>query len=104
MFHLILYFQNYFVEAKDDKEETGGYLSWKPVVFKAPNTHPLNSSSTFQYSIQDHISESDWINTPLFKLFGNTLFHSKLNLMKAINVSFGEPADEFYAKSNYLYW
>lgn len=87
------------------EEEGGGFLSWKPVVYKSKNTHALNSSSTVQYSIADHLSENDWINTPLFKLYGNILFSNSSNyLKKSTNISFGEPNDEFYAKSNYLYW
>lgn len=98
-----MYVQNYFVEAKDGNKQTGGYLSWKPVVYKAVETHPLNSSSTLQYGIQDHQIEADWINSPLYKLYGNKLFNGNY-LMKAVNVSFGGPNDEFYKKSNYLYW
>lgn len=94
------------MDTKGDDKEGGGYLSWRPVVYKAANTHALNSSSTVQYSIQDYSSQDkvvDWVSTPLFKLYGNDLFE-KGYLMKATNVSFGEPADGFYAKSNYLYW
>lgn len=89
----------------DDLDEGGGYMSWKPVVYRAPHTHALNSSSTFQYDLIDHSLEIDWINTPLYKLFGNNLFNdSSFHLKKSFNVSFGEPNDGFYAKSNYLYW
>lgn len=94
------------VDAKgEDKEEGGGYLSWKPVVYKAPNTHALNSSSTIQYAIRDHLNENDWILTPLYRLFGNKFITDNSHyLKKSNNVSFGESGDEFYAKSNYLYW
>lgn len=89
---------------KGENEEGGsGYLSWKPVVYKAVDTNPLNSSSTNQYGVFDHLNENDWINTPLYKLYSNSLFNSSY-LLKATNVSFGQPNDEFYAKSNYLYW
>lgn len=94
------------VDAKGEgKTEGGGYLSWKPVIYKAPNTHSLNSSSTHEYGIHDHSYENDWINTALYYLYGNSLFsNSSQYLKKAVNVSFGEPNDEFYKKSNYLYW
>lgn len=89
----------------DDLEEGGGYLSWKPVVFKAPDTHALNSSSTEQYGIHNHSNENDWIQTTLYLLFGNALFNDGSRyLKKATNVSFGQPGDDFYVKSNYLYW
>lgn len=94
------------VEAKgEDKEEGGGYICWKPVIYKAPNTHALNSSSTTQYDIHDHSNVNDWINTPLYRLYGNEIIIDKSpHLKKSFNVSFGEPNDGFYAKSNYLYW
>lgn len=94
------------VEAKgEDKEQGGGYISWKPVIYKALNTHALNSSSTTQYDIHDHSNANDWINTPLYRLYGNEIIIDKSpHLKKSFNVSFGEPYDGFYAKSNYLYW
>lgn len=89
----------------DNEEEGGGYLNWKPVIYKAANTHALNSSSTVQYAIHDHLTENDWINTPLFKLFGNKFFSDGSQyLKKAVNVSFGELSDGYYVESNYLYW
>lgn len=92
------------VNAKgDNEEEGGGYLSWKPVIYKAADTHPFNSSSTVQYDIHDYFDEKDWIFTPLYKLYNNQLFTNQF-LKKANNVSFGQPNDGFYAKSNYLYW
>lgn len=99
-------FSNYFLEAEGEDEKDGsGYLSWKPVIYKASNTHALNSSSTVQYAIHNHLTENDWINTPLFKLFGNKFFTDGSHyLKKSINVSFGEPYDGYYEKSNYLYW
>jgi len=96
-------FQYYLLNAKGDVEG-GGFLSWKPVVYKAENTHALNSSSTIQYDVHDYHFEYDWINTPLYKLYGNSLFDNSQFLLKSINVSFGQPSDEFYAKSNYTYW
>ncbi|CAH1724042.1 glycosylated lysosomal membrane protein B-like [Aphis gossypii] len=97
-------FLNYLLNAKGDVEG-GGFLSWKPVVYKAENTHALNSSSTIQYDIHDYHYENDWINTPLFNMYGNSLFgNSSQFLLKSFNVSFGQPNDEFYAKSNYTYW
>jgi hypothetical protein len=97
-------FLNYLLNAKGNVEG-GGFLSWKPVVYKAENTHALNSSSTTQYDVHDHHFENDWINTPLFKIYGNSLFGDNSQfLLKSINVSFGQPNDEFYAKSNYTYW
>jgi len=97
-------FQNYLLNAKGNVEG-GGFLSWKPVVYKAENTHALNSSATTQYDVQDHPFENDWINTPLYKLYGNSLFGNNSQLLlKSINVSFGQPNDEFYAKSNFTYW
>lgn len=94
------------VDAKgEDKEEGGGYLNWKPVVYKAADTHSLNSSSTVQYAIHDHLVESDWIYTPLYRLFGNNFVTDNSQyLKKSNNVSFGGLGDEFYAKSNYFYW
>jgi len=98
-------FYNYLVEAKGDDDEGGGYLSWKPVIYRAANTHALNSSSTVQYDVNNYNVENDWINTPLFKIFGNNLFlHNSSYLKKSTNISFGEPNDGFYEKSNYLYW
>lgn len=94
------------MNTKGEDKEGGGYLSWRPVVYKAFNTHALNSSSTVQYSIEDYSSQDkvvDWIYTPLYRMYENELFKNKF-LLKATNVSFGEPADGFYAKSNYLYW
>lgn len=92
----------------EDLEEGGGYLSWKPVIFKAFYTHALNSSSTVQYGIRDHSNpsyENDWISTPLFQLFGNSLFKDASQyLKKSTNISFGQAGDGFYVKSNYLYW
>ncbi|XP_015366639.1 PREDICTED: glycosylated lysosomal membrane protein B-like [Diuraphis noxia] len=97
-------FLNYLLNAKGNVEG-GGFLSWKPVVYKAENTHALNSSSTTQYDVQDHPFENDWINTPLYKMYGNSLFGNNSQLLlKSINVSFGQPNDEFYIKSNYTYW
>lgn len=97
-------FLNYLLNAKGDVEG-GGFLSWKPVVYKAENTHALNSSSTIQYDVHDYPFEIDWINTPLYKMYGNSLFGNNSQfLLKSINVSFGQPNDEFYAKSNYTYW
>lgn len=87
----------------ENKEAGGGYLSWKPVIYKATDTHAFNSSSTNQYGVIDHLDENDWIKTPLYKLYANSIFHHNY-LLKATNVSFGQPSDEFYAKSNYLYW
>ncbi|VVC30343.1 Lysosomal transcription factor, NCU-G1 [Cinara cedri] len=97
-------FLNYLVTTKgDDKEGGGGYLSWKPVMYKAADTHALNSSSTNQYAVLDHFDVKDWTKTPLFTMFNNSIFdHSYL--LKATNVSFGQPNDDFYRKSNYLYW
>jgi len=97
------------VNSKGDDQEGGGYVSWKPVAYRAPNTHALNSTSTVQYNICDHSNVlsnvKDWIYTPLMKLYGNNLLTDNfLGLKKAFNVSFGEPEDNFYAKSNYLYW
>jgi len=93
------------VDAKGDDDEGGGYLSWKPVIYRASNTHALNSSSTVQYDVSNYNVENDWINTPLFKIFGNNLFlHNSSYLKKSTNISFGEPNDGFYEKSNYLYW
>jgi len=96
-------FKNYLLNAKGDVEGGGGFLSWKPVIYKAENTHALNSSSTIQYDVHDHPFENDWIKTPLYNMYGNSLFGSQF-LLKSINVSFGQPNDEFYAKSNYTYW
>lgn len=97
-------FQNYLLNAKGNVGG-GGFLSWKPVVYKAKNTHALNSSATTQYDVQDHPFENDWINTPLYKLYGNSLFGNNSQLLlKSISVSFGQPNDGFYAKSNYTYW
>lgn len=93
------------IDAKGDDQEGGGYISWKPVVYRAPDTHAFNSSSTVQYRVNNHSVETDWINTPLIKLYGNHLFSNEsLRLKRAFNVSFGEPKDNYYAKSNYLYW
>lgn len=88
----------------DNEEGGGGYLSWKPVIYKAADTHALNSSSTNQYNVIDHLFQIDWIQTPLFALYGNSIFSQNSYLKKATNVTFGQPFDDFYAKSNYLYW
>ncbi|XP_050548648.1 glycosylated lysosomal membrane protein B-like [Daktulosphaira vitifoliae] len=96
-------FSSYLIDAKGEDLEGGGYLTWKPVVFKAYDTHAFNSSSTTQYSIEDHSNQTDWIKSTLFNLFGNQLFEQQF-MMKALNISFGEPNDGFYSKSNYLYW
>lgn len=92
------------MKAKGDVEG-GGFLSWKPVIYKAENTHALNSSSTIQYDVHDYPFEKDWINTLLYNMYGNSLFGNNSQLLsKSINISFGQPNDEFYAKSNYTYW
>lgn len=86
----------------EEKENTGGYLQWRPVSYIAPDRDFTNSTETMQYPPYKVANRVNAIkNSMLYCYYGEG---AKDLLVQTIMVSLGSQGDGFYKKTRYTTW
>ncbi|KAK3930740.1 Glycosylated lysosomal membrane protein B [Frankliniella fusca] len=83
-------------------ENKGGYVQWRPVAYVADERDIVNSTETAFYEIKNISNSSSQLNGTLMSAYFGTDLN--INLLNAVNVSFGAKGDGFYAQNNISIW
>lgn len=90
------------VRVKDNAQEAGGYMQWRPISYTTKDRDVSKSTETIYYPLVPIENRTGSVNNSLLYMYYGERINSLL--VESVFVSLGAKGDGFYKKTSYLTW